>query len=280
MDREKLIQEVIQSRINSNNQIKEADKFISEYNEKQKRLNMESGGINPIMEELQSLSDSIEKQTEEEKIAEFEAYEKALEKVEKEKEKFENFVESLNDKLEKLKVKAEERECAMKQQLDELMLNQPNSVGFAGNIDAFQQAKKNHFEKIRVLKSKIAKYHITSIKEIEDKRRENNKIVNEARKPIKTAEQAARKVRPLLVKYDDNLKELEKTKETVAQLEQEIQENKIAYNEKVANVKALKEEIENNVRTELGVYTNTFALYCVCKNNFLAPIMKLIYNRK
>ena len=90
----------------------------------------------------------------------------------------------------------------------------------------------------------------------------------------------AKNLKPLLVKYDDNLKDLEKAKETVAQLEQEIQENKITYNKKVANVEVLKKEIENNVRKEFSVYTNTFVLYCVYKNNFLAPIMKFIYNRK
>ena len=74
-------------------------RFILEYDKKQKTLNIKNDEIKTIMAELQSLSDGIEKQTEEEKIAEFEAYENALEEVEKEKDKYEQEIISLKNEL-------------------------------------------------------------------------------------------------------------------------------------------------------------------------------------
>ena len=64
MDREKMIQELIQKRINSNNQIYRDMEYISQYKKKKERLDTYNKHQNSLMEKVQTLSEQIEKQKE------------------------------------------------------------------------------------------------------------------------------------------------------------------------------------------------------------------------
>ena len=99
MDREKMIQELIQKRINSNNQIKKDMEYISLYKKKKERLDTYNKHQNSLMEKVQTLSEQIEKQKEAKKESELKAYEEALEKLSIEKERYERIKAEQENKL-------------------------------------------------------------------------------------------------------------------------------------------------------------------------------------
>ena len=102
MDREKMIQELIQKRINSNNQIYRDMEYISQYKKKKERLATYNKHLNPLIEKVQTLSEQIEKQKEAKKEAELKAYEEVCEKLSIEKEKYENIKAEQENKLKTL----------------------------------------------------------------------------------------------------------------------------------------------------------------------------------
>lgn len=238
MDREKMIQELIQKRINSNNQIYRDMEYISQYKKKKERLDTYNKHQNSLMEKVQTLSEQIEKQKEAKKEAELKAYEEALEKLSIEKERYERIKAEQENKLKAF-------EETMNQKYEILYNKWQNYYGGDKKVD-------------RKLKKEYEKFYHLSDKKIDELREKTDGVISKAEERYEQAEAKAEALK----------------------LEREIEEDKNTYDKKSTNISNIKREIKEQTYKEFEVYKNNFAFYCVGKNNFLAPIMKFIYNRK
>ena len=154
MDREKMIQELIQKRINSNNQIKKDMEYISLYKKKKERLDTYNKHQNSLMEKVQTLSEQIEKQKEAKKESELKAYEEALEKLSIEKERYERIKAEQENKLKAF-------EETMNQKYEILYNKWQNYYGEDKKVD-------------RKLKKEYEKFYHLSDKKIDELREKYN----------------------------------------------------------------------------------------------------------
>lgn len=260
MDREKMIQELIQKRINSNNQIKKDMEYISLYKKKKERLATYNKHQNSLMEKVQTLSEQIEKQKETKKESELKAYEEALEKLSIEKERYERIKAEQENKLKAF-------EETMNQKYEILYNKWQNYYGEDKKVD-------------RKLKKEYEKFYHLSDKKIDELREKTDGVISKAEERYEQAEAKAEAKKPMVVLYEEKLQELEKVKAEALKLERGIEEDKNTYDKKSTNISNIKSEIKEQTYKEFEVYKNNFAFYCVIKNNFLAPIIKSIYNKK
>lgn len=260
MDREKMIQELIQKRINSNNQIYRDMEYISQYKKKKERLDTYNKHQNSLMEKVQTLSEQIEKQKEAKKESELKAYEEALEKLSIEKEKYENIKAEQENKLKTL-------EETMSQKCEILYDKWEN---YYGDDKTAKRKLKKEYEKFSALADK----------KIDELREKTDGVISKAEERYEQAKAKAEAKKTIVVLYEEKLQEIENVKAGALKLKQEIEKDKNTYDKKSTNISNIKMEIKEQTYKEFEVYKNNFAFYCVYKNNFLAPIMKFIYNRK
>lgn len=260
MNREKMIQELIQKRIDSNDQIRKDNKYIHTYREKKERLNeLKKWKLKPLMEEVEALSMKVEKQKEAKTEAELKAYEAVLEKLSIEKEKYESIKAEQEAKFDAFKE-------SMEQQRD-ILLNRYM------DYDGDRKESKS-------LEKEYDKFYKSSDKQIDKLREKIDDKIYKAEEHYEKVKAKAELKKPLVIQYEEKLKELETAKAEVHKLERDIEACKNAYDTKLNNIAHLKSEIKEQTYKEFEVYKNYFAFYCVIKNNFLAPIIKSIYNKK
>ena len=132
----------------------------------------------------------------------------------------------------------------------------------------------------RKLKKEYEKFYHLSDKKIDELREKTDGVISKAEERYEQAEAKAEAKKPMVVLYEEKLQELEKVKAEALKLEREIEEDKNTYDKKSTNISNIKSEIKEQTYKEFEVYKNNFAFYCVIKNNFLAPIIKSIYNKK
>ena len=132
----------------------------------------------------------------------------------------------------------------------------------------------------RKLKKEYEKFYDLAEKKIDELREKTDGVISKAEERYEQAKAKAEAKKPIVVLYEEKLQEIENVKAGALKLEREIEEDKNTYDKKSTNISNIKMEIKEQTYKEFEVYKNNFAFYCVCKNNFLAPIMKFIYNRK
>ena len=150
MNREKMIQELIQKRIDSNDQIRKDNKYIHTYREKKERLNeLKKWKLKPLMEEVEALSMKVEKQKEAKTEAELKAYEEVLEKLSIEKEKYESIKAKQEDKFEAFKESMEQQRDILLNRYMDYDGDRKESKSLEKEYDKFYKSSDKQIDKLR-----------------------------------------------------------------------------------------------------------------------------------